>query len=410
MTAEAGGGKSTVMRALVDQLVDSPDAPMVAYFFFQCNDELLSSYPGALSCVIFQLLAQETDTGYLSHVQELCEQTGFRVKHSTRLMWYILAMIARHTKRDIYCFFDALEECNSTERPQLMEEMKAFITKLGHEHTQVKLVASSRSDQNKDQPYSAVFSTESSRVLRLQGEMANVQPDIHNVILSMANNLATERKLGLDIQNLLIEQLLKRNHDTRSFLAIQMEFELLGSDRRMNNNASVRTIRMILNDIPDKLDKKFDQMLNRSRDLGHAKRLLCTVLAARRALYLDESKLIYSMTESTDRTFHPTSYNDLELQEDNDCFKQLVRDRCGLFITFVEDSVHFFHQMAREYLLNTITETSTTLPRLSVPTSASSNSSSWKHSISHQEANYAILEICLDVLAFPLAENSAVNL
>lgn len=410
MTAEAGGGKSAVMRTLVDQLVESTEPPMVAYFFFQDGDELLSSYSGALSCVIFQLLAQVQDTEYLSHVQDLCEQTGFRVKHSTRLMWDILAIIARHNQRDIYCLFDALDECNSTERPQLMEEMRAFITKLDHEHAQVKLVVSSRPYQNKGHAYGAIFSTGSGRVLRLQGEMMDVQPDIHNVILSMADNLTTERTLSSEIRNLLIQELLERNRHTRSFLAIRMEFELLGSDRRMQKNAGARTVRMILNDIPDKLDKKFDQMLNRSRDLGHAKRLLGTVLAARRAFCLDEFKVIYSMTESTDRTLRPTSYNDLELQEDNDYFKQLVRDRSGLFITFVEDSVHFFHRTAREYLLNLFTETSTTLPKLSVHASASSNSSSWKHSISHQEANCVILEICLDVLAFPLAENSAVDL
>ncbi|TDZ60849.1 Ankyrin repeat and SOCS box protein 2 [Colletotrichum trifolii] len=61
VTAEAGGGKSTAMRTLVDNLQASSKSPLVAYFFFKDDDDRLRSYQEALSSLVHQLLVQDRE-------------------------------------------------------------------------------------------------------------------------------------------------------------------------------------------------------------------------------------------------------------------------------------------------------------------------------------------------------------
>lgn len=398
VTAEAGGGKSTIMRTLADQLVESDGSPLVAYFFFKDDDSYLSSYSGALSSLVHQLLVQ--DQGLLPHVRKLCEKTGFSVKHNTKLMWDALAQIICNSQRDIYCLFDALDECKSTERPQLIADMKNFLQTLHSVDSRFKFVVSSRPYQDEDHPYDSLIAVEAKSILHLAGESAEVQPDIRRVICFKAEELAKERKLDPDIREMLISELSSHNRHTRSFLAVQVAFELLRSHRRMHSQAGRRTINMVLDDIPHRLDKQFDEMLNRSLDREHAMRLFCVILAARRTIELEEFKVIYCVTESSNPKYRPTSYDDLEIPIDDGEFKQLVRARCGLFITFVKNSVHLFHQTAREHLLGRFVTT----PATAV------DSTSWKNSVSLEQANLALAAVCLDILSFMVPEKIASDL
>jgi hypothetical protein len=212
---------------------------------------------------------------------------------------------------------------------------------------------------------------------------------------------------------MLVNKLSEQNAHTRSFLAVKMAFELLDSHRRMYQGAGERMLSIILADIPQRLGDQFDEMLKRSLDREHTWKLLCTILAARRTIKIPELKVIYALTESRGSTIgRAQSYEELELSTDDEEFKQLVRSRCGLFVTFVRNSVHLFHQTAREHLMAKAEIFAETAPTEYVWSPGGRNDnmkltrgSSWKGCISKADANLVCATVCLDILTFAVSRD-----
>ncbi|TDZ32861.1 Ankyrin-1 [Colletotrichum spinosum] len=190
VTAEAGGGKSTAMRTLVDNLQASSKSPLVAYFFFKDDDDRLRSYQEALSSLVHQLLVQDRE---LSH-------------------------------------------------------------------------------------------------------------DIRAVIRFKTQQLAEQKGLSQTIQDMLIKRMADQNVRTRSFLAVQVAFDLLSSHAEVRKGVTEQTISNILAEIPQHLGDQFEEMLARSHDKEHAWKLLCVILAARRTIKIHEFKVIYALTQSRSTT------------------------------------------------------------------------------------------------------------
>ncbi|KAK6215441.1 ankyrin repeat protein [Colletotrichum tabaci] len=408
ITAEAGGGKSTIMRTFIDKLQASDEPPLIAYFFFKDDDDRLRSYDDALSCLIHQLLVQEL--GLVQHAKVPYQQYGDAIRHQTREMWQIIHEIASQADRDIFCILDAVDECTAPHRKQLVADLADAFQDAAQPASRLKFLASSRPYQDENHPYADLF-TSSNNIRHLAGENAQVQSDIRKVIQFKAQELAEKRGLEQGIQDMLVAKLSEQNVHTRSFLAVRMAFELLDSHNRMHKGAGERTINTILGDIPKQLGDQFDEMLKRSLDREHAWRLLCAILAAQTTLRISEFKVIYSLTQPTSSTVGPAnSYDELELPTDDEEFKQLVRSRCGLFITFVSDSVHLFHQTAREHLMAKADMSGTTPyaepARVWDSPSHHINTKhwpSWRGSITKKDANLVCAMICLDVLTFTVS-------
>ncbi|WQF87982.1 Putative P-loop containing nucleoside triphosphate hydrolase, NWD NACHT-NTPase [Colletotrichum destructivum] len=409
ITAEAGGGKSTTMRTFIDKLQAYDEPPLIAYFFFKDDDDRLRSYDDALSCLIYQLLVQEP--GLVQHAKRPYREFGDGIRHHTREMWHIIREIASHVKRDIFCILDAVDECTAPHRKKLVTDLTSAFQDILQSTSRLKIVASSRPYHDENHPYAGLCAS-NKNVRHLAGEDAQVQTDIRKVIRFKTQELARKRGLEQGIQEMLVVKLFEQNVHTRSFLAVQMAFELLDSHNRMQRGAGKRTISIFLADIPKQLGDQFDEMLRRSLDREHAWRLFCAILAARRTLKIPEFKVIYTLTQPTSSTVGPAnSYDELELPTDDEEFKRLIRSRCGLFITFVGDSVHLFHQTAREHLMEKTAvsgKTSYAEPaRIWEGQTHHPNTKhgpSWKGSISKADANLVCATVCLDILTFTVSQ------
>ena len=409
VTAEAGGGKSTVMKTLIDRLADSDNPPLLAYFFFKEDEDKLRSVRVALSTLIHQLLSQNRTLIQLA--LGFYEQYGDAVRERTDVMWQILLKIASRASHNVFCVLDALDECLSQDRKQLTTKLGEVFNSEAQSVSRLKFVVSSRPYEDSDHPYWKLG--DSDRIGNLTGENARVQSDIRNVISFRAQALAKKRRLSQETQDLLIAKLREQNTKTRSFLAIRMAFELMVHDPRLHRQAKERTINNILADIPQSLGQQFDELLRKSHDKDHAWKLFCVILAARRTLKIDEFKVIYALTQPSSGE-PPKSYDDLELSADdeNEDFKKLVRSRCGLFITFGKNSVHLFHLTAREHLM-TKAKILGDAPYV-IPAQIKGrddgkahggDGTSWKGCISAVDANMVCAEVCLDILTFELPES-----
>ncbi|KAF4826810.1 Cytochrome P450 monooygenase 1 [Colletotrichum tropicale] len=339
VTAEAGGGKSTIMRTLIDTIQATDEPPLVSYFFFKDDDDSLRGYDDAFRTVVYQLLSQ--DNTLVHHAREPHKEHGDAIKHKTETMWQIVTNIAAEAKRDVYCIFDAVDECS-------VEGRQRFVIRL------------------------------------------------------KVKEIAMDKQLDENTKALLLERLIRKNVRTRSFLAIRMAFEMLCSDARMNQEATEEVIDEILAGVPQQLGDQFNNMLNHSPDKEHAWRLLCVILVARRTIKIPEFKVIYALTQrSCSNLGVAKSYDELDLTADDEEFKSMVRARCGLFITFGKNSVYLFHQTAREFLMTT--EDMAVAPpfdRLAQnPGSLDANEvASWKGCISKENANLVCATVCLDIL------------
>ncbi|KAK2593600.1 hypothetical protein QQS21_008688 [Conoideocrella luteorostrata] len=333
VTAEAGGGKSTTMRALIDRLGDSPSRPIIAYFFFKDDDDAEKNYSIALAALISQILAQ--DKNLIRYAKRPYEQYGNSIRSQTREMWQIMREIGSNADRDIHSILDAVDECADDGRKQLVDKLIAFFDATASTMSRLRFVISSRPYQSRYHQFDKLLG--SSNATHLAGEIAKVQSDIRKVI---RYNAQTSTK----------------NVNTKSFLAIRVAFELISDD--LQCGAGKRTIEAILDNIPRGLESQFDKMLRKSQDEMHARRLFSAILAARRKLKIQEFKVIYSLTRLPSQSLHgrAQSYEDLELPTNDDEFQRTVRSRCALFITFSKGSVHLLHQTAREYLINTMAE------------------------------------------------------
>ncbi|KAF2442921.1 hypothetical protein P171DRAFT_363088 [Karstenula rhodostoma CBS 690.94] len=411
VTAEAGGGKSTVMRTLVDRLQDS-DAPrsVVAYFFFKDDDDQLRSYEDALSSMIYQLFIQER--GLIKHARNLYKQYGHGIRYQTKELWTILLAAATETHRELVCVLDAADECAPAGRRQLVSDLAVAFKSGANRTTKLKFVVTSRPYQDENHPYANLIASDTIR--HLAGEDARVQSDIQSIIRFKAEELAKKYRLAQNTLDILVEAISSQNLQTRSFMAVRMAFELLDSHDLMHEGAGEDIIRAILADIPQTLGDQFDKMLDRSLDKEHARRLFCVILAARKTLRIPELKVLYALTQPRDPTAEPPqSYADLQLPADDDEFKRLIRAQCGSFITFVRSSVHLFHQTAREYLMANLNTTNTDSPEGKLmPTTSNSIAGrekdlqrTWRGCITKSDANLIMLTACMDLFNFKIPKS-----
>lgn len=390
------GGKSTVMRTFIDRLQESVERPIVAYFFFKDDDDQLRSYEDALSSIVHQLLVQERS--FVKHAKGLYKRYGHGLRYQSQEMWNIITASAAETQRDIVCVFDAADECAPAGRRQLVSDVAAVLASCPQPvSARLKLVVTSRPYRDENHPYTDLVA--SNEVHHLAGENAKVQSDVQAVVRFKAKELTAKLHLSQGALDVLVKELSKQNLQTRSFLAVRMAFELLSSHPLMRDGADEDTIREILKEIPESLGDLFDAMLDRSPDKEHARRIFCVILAARKTLKVPELRVLYALTIPGEG--QPGSYNDIQLPDDDEEFKALIRARCGLFVTFVRSSVHLFHQTAREYLLapKGIENTDGSLRHAF---NNRNRKKSWRGCITESDANSVILRVCLDLFMFKI--------
>ncbi|KEF59234.1 uncharacterized protein A1O9_04078 [Exophiala aquamarina CBS 119918] len=398
VTAEAGSGKSTVMRTFVDSIQASKPSVLIAHFFFKDDDELQRSYVDALSAIIHQLLSQRP--ALVKYIRQPVQQYGPDIKNLPGEMWKVLIKFALDVQDDIICVLDAVDECEPSGRAQLLQDLKYYLQEADSARSRLKVIVSSRPCQDRYHPYEDLIIC-SSKVHHLDGENAKFEIDIAKVISFKVYELTRRRQISDRTSQRLSDKIMDRNVQTKSFLWVKLALELLNTDPRFHPDVGERTIDDILAAIPESIGEQFDRLLQSSSDPRHARNLLSVILAARRPLKIAELKVIYGLTRDIDAELdRPKTYEDLDMLQDDYHFKRLVRTTCGLFITFVKSSVHLFHQTAREYLMSD----SKTGERLYSATIAKTVGS-WKHSITLEQANCVSARVCLELLSFDVTED-----
>ena len=149
----------------------------------------------------------------------------------------------------------------------------------------------------------------------------------------------------------------------------------------LNAGLTRSKLKKVVDSIPQSVADAYTAILNKSTDETRARRLLHTILVAKRALTLAEMNIAMSAKP------YMTSEADLDLESEEN-LKGTVRSLCGLFVNIIDERVYLIHQTAKEFLLSD-TNSSFEVPR-----------GPWVHSFALEQSHLVLANICMTYLLF----------
>ena len=394
VSADPGCGKSVLAKHLVDSILPTTESRTTCYFFFKDDFEDQRSVVSAIRCILRQLFIQRRillSDKILDHF----EAGGETYSSSFAELWDTLVNAAEDQNAgEIVCLLDAVDECEEQGRSQLA---KALCKLYGSRRNfNLKFLLTSR-------PYAGIslgfrpLEIPGLPVIHLSGEgdveMAKISREIDAFIKARVHDIGVRRKLTLDEQELLLQEVMRVSN--RTYLWVHLTLDLIESDIDIDKTGIVEAT----SHLPKTVEEAYDRILSKSRDTEKAKKILHIIVAAARPLTLREMTLALALRQNH------RSYGDLDLKPEAR-FRESVRDICGLFVTIIDSRIYLLHQTAKEFLVHNAENS---------PEGAAHTHLTWKHSLVPQESHRILAEICIwhlllaEFETHPLDENGLLS-
>ncbi|KAK0761661.1 LOW QUALITY PROTEIN: hypothetical protein N5P37_005643 [Trichoderma harzianum] len=365
VTADPGCGKSVLAKYLIDHGL--PRSATICYFFFKDQDQNTSRQ--ALCALLHQLFSQKPPL--IRHAMPQFRTDGAGLISSTGSLWKILRnAITDPQAGPIIIVLDALDECAESEFADLMRNVESQFRSdhLSISKSKLKYLLTCR-------PYEQITSKfqdllNSFPNIRIPGEEESevISKEVNHVITYRVNQLS----LSPQIKNYLEKRLQETPH--RTYLWVYLIFDYI---KQGGFKKTLQGAESTISTLPRSVNEAYEQILNKSKEDPMVRKALSIILAASRPLTISEMNIAMDI-KGTTQTFH-----DLDLEDESD-FKSRLRSWCGLFISIYHGKVYFLHQTAREFLLSDLASP-TTIP----------SALHWHHSITTQEANNVLAELCV---------------
>lgn len=333
---ERGTGKTTMMIAMTEYLVDLPEPTpsnivqqlrgrtkpkpaLLSYFFFQRNDDGRNNVVAALKGLVYQLINQSKDlvpkVDLLRHVAKYGDAGSCIFKGPTAV--FLLRNILHDILQDeaiskVYLLVDALDEC-SVGLPQLLETISDQSYKANW------LVTTSQPDIVKELGTSVmIFDTKQNA------------SNVSVLIDSNIQELVFRKRLDSKYEDATKKYLVKKSDS--SFLWVDLACKELDLGLLKADDDDFRDLQSGLEPLYDKVDRKIltkgdeDQKL-----LEFLDDILGWVLFSYRPLHLKELQTLMDSGKS----------------------QQELSDSLTLWaplLTIHQDTIYFVHQSARDYL------------------------------------------------------------
>ncbi|KAL8649235.1 MAG: hypothetical protein Q9210_004519 [Variospora velana] len=328
-----GSGKSTILKFAVQSVRKNMKQAVVIFFFFNARGEdLEKSTVGMYRSLLSQLLRELPDLQEVLDRFTLAQDADTFDWQIDRLPLQSLfaAAIQRLDKRQLICFIDALDESDEDQ----IRHLVVFLQGLGRPTTSFpinfRVCLSSR-----HYPH---ISINCGIEMILEGQEGHVQ--------DIANFLGSELKAGKGTQfEAIKEEILNRASGV--FLWVVLVVHILNKEY---DHGRVHALRRRLREIPDGLDKLFEDILTRD-NARFEELILCLqwILHAKRPLKREE--LYYAILSGTDE--EALAPWDFEMVTCQDMDKFILSCSKGLAETTKSKSqtVQFIHESVRDFLL-----------------------------------------------------------
>ena len=382
LSAGPGCGKSVLSRCLVDEdIVDrSLSTSIVCYFFFKDGQKGQMTAANAMSAITHQILAHYSDAALMAHSLERFRVHGDKLADMFPELWANLLQSARDpVPGEIICILDALDECQPTERQQLLNALIEFYSapdSRSNADTRLKFLITSRPDLSIENRLARLSKSVSLVHFDADKELNSISQDIDRFIEDQVPLVA--HRLDEPSQERVMAHLKGMGH--RTYLWLHLTFKEIADSAVAGTTE--KELRRFISTLPKSVDKAYENILNRSKEPDIARKLLQCVLVARKALTVKELNVAFGVWH--DRT----SYSTLDL-EPGDSFRSTLKQICGNFVMIHDNKVYLIHQTAREFLI-----------RLENFQLASTPGKVWQHSVIIKEAEATLAHTCMSVLCF----------
>lgn len=297
---------------------------------------------------------------------------------------------------EIVCILDAFDECENQGQSEFIRYLKQFYGTSNNLNSNLKFLLTSR-------PYGHIkrgfqpIKIPGVPVIHLSGEneteTSKIAKEIDIYIKVRVGTIREGHKLEPYEEDLLLQQLLRIPN--RTYLWAHLTLDLVGKDININK----ARIKEVTSQLPRTVDEAYERILTKSLDIEEAKKLLHIVIAAVRPLTLLEMNIALTIQESY------RSYDDFDLKLE-ECFREYVRDLCGLFVAIIDSKLYLLHQTAKEFLVQDKSE----------GRRASDNDQlKWKSSLCTRDSHLILSHICIWHLLFvefedsPLGDNQSIS-
>ena len=384
VSAGPGCGKSVLARALIDErrVCTNVMASTVCYFFFKDGQQMRVDGASALCAILHQLFRNTPNL--ITHGLPSHRSYGDNLKNKFSELWEILIKAAEDPEAgEIVCILDALDECEHTEREELIRELVSFVSRTETRRNRsfpLKFLVTSRHYGDIEGNFEPLF--EVSTFVRFDGN------DKSHVIAEEIN-LVIDAKIPEIAKHFTAEQresIRKRlkEMDNRTYLWLFLTIDIIKGSRSQYSKKS--SIDKLLLNLPPRISDAYERILDRSSDKDLARILLQLIVATTRPLSLAEANV--ALTLATQEP-PPGSYKEVDLWPRSN-FEFIVQDICGLFVSVHDGKLFLIHQTAREFLLGTPGSHSAGLGK----------SGKWQGCFDMTEAHGTISKVCLDYLNF----------
>jgi hypothetical protein len=396
ISADPGCGKSVLSKFLVDQELMTDGSRSTCYFFFKENDEQ-NDIAIALCAVLHQLFTYKPEL--LRYAIPSWQRNKEKLQQETKELWRILLSAATDSAAGhVVCVLDALDECESRGRKQLIGDLKHFHNSPSSAKTSsLKFLVTSR-------PYVSI-KREWIPTIWLAGEMMNedISKEINHVIDARVLEISNQNGLSQNLQESLKMKLKGMNN--RTYLWLYLVIEQIRDSLKHTQKAYDR----VLDTIPSSVEEAYEKILSKSEEVRESLFLLQIVVGAVRPLTLREMDVAFSL--ATDKECK--SYADLDCDGAN--LETRIRNLCGLFVYVADSRVQLIHQTAKEFLMQKRSGLRPSLDargqslREDVPAQAllvkgevnlCTASQTWRSSIPEEKAEEMMAKICIQYLFF----------
>ncbi|RYP76157.1 hypothetical protein DL771_001981 [Monosporascus sp. 5C6A] len=291
-------------------------------------------------------------------------------------LWDILiSATTGHKKWEVVCILDALDECETLGRNQLIDTISKLSSRTTTHAPALRFLLTSRPYVDIKRRFRHLKCD--LPTIHLKGEneeeITKISHEIDMVIRSRVMDISRTLELGLEEQNVLVEELTLIQ--SRTYLWVHLVFDEIQNGILLTPGK----IRSEVRNIPRTVSEAYNRILSKSRDISLAKKLLHIVVAAARPLTLQEMALALAIGPK-----HQSIGNiDLVPEEQ---FRDDIRQLCGLFVVVVDSKVYLLHQTAREFLVPPLSGSSPL---------GSSTALQWKFSLHPNESHHILAEICI---------------
>ncbi|KAF4624900.1 hypothetical protein G7Y89_g13267 [Cudoniella acicularis] len=393
LTAEPGCGKSVLSRYLVDDFTEiTAGNATVCYFFFKAGTqpqqnaekEEPNNAHYALCALLYQLFDQNEHL--LEEYGVPAYRKGGNLANLFEPLWNLLVRACRDPEAgQIICILDALDECAASHKQILATRFSEFCAD-NPTNVNFRILITSRPERDLQAAFNLGPKSKATFV-RLTGEsekeMEAITKEVNSVIDEEIERFKEAREQsGIDdgVHEILREEIDKL--DNRSYLWVSLVFPQLHE----NADCEESELLEIIKTLPTTLEGTYKQILSRSTNVAHARKLLSIVLAATRPLTLTELKIAFSVDRDDNHNkidkILRVSSSESKATAAEQAFCGSIRRYCGSFIRITESKVYLIHQTAQEFLLESQNLNGTNL-------------AAWKHSFKSADNHLVLARSCI---------------